>query len=330
MALCVLMGVLLVGGGLFYKYASKAYGGEKTRLYIPSGTSPEIFKDSLCSALGDDFGQRVFSMWEMMSSDEKVRPGSYIVNPGEQAWKLARRINNRVQDPVMVTFKGLRLWPEFTAVISRQMNFTEAEFAEVADSILQSKNIKRAEYPAVFFPESHEFYWTDSPQKVVERMYDYYSNFWNETRQEKARSLGLSPIQAATLASIVEEESNKIDERSTIARLYLNRLQRGMKLQADPTLKYAAGDFALQRILNKHKLVQSPYNTYLNNGLPPGPIRFPLASTVDQVLNAPANNYIFMCAKEDLSGYHNFATDYATHQANAARYQREIDRRGIK
>lgn len=161
-------------------------------------------------------------------------------------------------------------------------------------------------------------------------MTQYRDRFWTDDRREKARKLGLTPVEVATLASIVEEESAKPDEYPAIARLYMNRLKKGMLLQADPTVKYATGNFALRRITGEHLRTPSPYNTYLHPGLPPGPLRTPSKSTIDRVLSAPAHTYLYMCAKEDFSGYHNFASDYATHTANARRYQKELNRRGIK
>lgn len=326
----VLFGLMLIGGGLFYSYSTKHYGGDVARLYIPFGTSSAALRDSLESALGDNYGARVFYLWQMMSENDSVRSGSYVVKHGEEAWRLARRINNRQQDPVKVSFHDVRLWDDFTARIAAQMDFEKERFADVADSLLQSRGIKRAWYPAMFFPDTYEFYWTDSPARVVNKMLANYDAFWSDERRSKALKMGLTPVQVATVASIVEEESNKTDERPVIARLYLNRLNRGMKLEADPTVKFAVGDFSLRRILHKHLSCSSPYNTYRHAGLPPGPIRFPQAATIRQVLDAPDNDYIYMCAKEDFSGYHNFTSNYSVHLENAARFRRALDARGIK
>ncbi|MDE5595777.1 MAG: endolytic transglycosylase MltG, partial [Muribaculaceae bacterium] len=165
---------------------------------------------------------------------------------------------------------------------------------------------------------------------LVKRLSDIRDKFWNEERRAKAASMGINPVGIATVASIVEEETAKKDERPKVARLYLNRLKRGMLLQADPTVKFAIGDFGLRRIYNTHLTVDSPYNTYKYKGLPPGPIRIPERSTLEAVLDAPAHNYIYMCAKEDFSGYHNFATDIAEHNRNAARYHRALSQRNIR
>ncbi|MDE7125694.1 MAG: endolytic transglycosylase MltG, partial [Muribaculaceae bacterium] len=173
-------------------------------------------------------------------------------------------------------------------------------------------------------------YWTASPAAIVENLVDVRDRFWNDSRSAKARAIGLTPAQVATVASIVEEETAKADERPLVARLYLNRLEKGMPLQADPTVKFSLGEFGLRRITGAHLKVESPYNTYKYKGLPPGPIRIADRSAIDDVLDAPRHNYIYMCAKEDFSGYHNFATDYASHANNARRYRQALDRRGIK
>ena len=159
---------------------------------------------------------------------------------------------------------------------------------------------------------------------------DSYKRFWTDERRAKARKLGLTPVGVATLASIVEEETAKADERPRVARLYLNRLNKGIKLQADPTVKFAIGDFAIRRISGRMLKTPSPYNTYIVVGLPPGPIRLVETATIDGVLDAPQHPYIYMCAKEDFSGYHNFATDYKSHIANARRYQAELNKRNIR
>jgi UPF0755 protein len=155
-------------------------------------------------------------------------------------------------------------------------------------------------------------------------MYDEYSNFWTADRREKAKAIGLTPIQVSILASIVQAEAWKTSEAATIAGLYLNRLKKGIALQADPTLVFAVGDFTLKRVLNVHKEIESPYNTYLHAGLPPGPINMPTIHSIESVLNAEKSNYLYMCAREDFSGYHNFASTLTAHNANAARYQRAL------
>jgi UPF0755 protein len=178
---------------------------------------------------------------------------------------------------------------------------------------------------AMFIPNTYEFYWTTSAEEFGDRMKKEYEAFWNEERQGKARNLNMTPTEVATLAAIVQEESNKKSEKPRIAGVYINRLRKGMPLQADPTVKFAAGDVTLRRILNRHLEIDSPYNTYKNAGLPPGPITFPEIQSLEAVLNFEEHNLYYFCAKEDFSGYHNFARTHAEHERNAARYHSALD-----
>ena len=157
-----------------------------------------------------------------------------------------------------------------------------------------------------------------------------YNNYWNQKRISKAQAIGLTPLQVSTLASIVDEETANNAEKPVVAGLYINRLKKGMLLQADPTVKFALQDFTLKRILLKHLSIDSPYNTYKYAGLPPGPIRIPSVQGLESVLNYARHNYLYMCAKEDFSGTHNFAVTHSQHIVNAKLYQRELNRRKIK
>jgi UPF0755 protein len=182
----------------------------------------------------------------------------------------------------------------------------------------------------MFIPNTYEFYWNTSAEEFVERMAREYKRFWTEERKQKAGVIGLSQSEISTLASIVQsEQAAHVDERSVVAGLYLNRIRMGMRLESDPTLIHAIGDYTIKRVLNVHKQVDSPYNTYKNAGLPPGPILLPETTSIDAVLNADQHNYIFMCAKDDFSGYHNFAVTYRDHVNNAKRYQKALNARKI-
>lgn len=183
---------------------------------------------------------------------------------------------------------------------------------------------------SLFLPETYEVDWDIRPKDLVLRLKRYYDRYWTAERRSLADSLGLTPIQVSIIASIVEEESGKADEYPQIAGLYIRRLREGMPLQADPTVKFAMGDFSIRRILNVHLQTDSPYNTYKNEGLPPGPIRLPHTATMDSVLRADRHGYLYMCAKEDFSGRHRFAHTYAEHQRNAALYRKALNERGIK
>lgn len=320
--------VCCIAGALLYNYATKSYNGERVRIYVDASGGEAALRDSLVSRLGESYGGRVFSIWGKMA-DGGVKSGSYIVEPGEKAWKLARRIKNQRQNPVKVTFNNLRTFNQLIARLDAQLLADSAQLVDAVRLQLDAEDVEPDYYVAHFLPDTYEFYWTEPAAGVIKKITDNYDRFWNDDRRAKAAGLNLTPDRVAVLASIVEEETNKADERPKVARLYLNRLASGMKLQADPTVKFALGDFSIKRVLNKHLQVNSPYNTYMYAGLPPGPIRIPEASTLDAVLNAPEHKYLYMCAKEDFSGYHNFAVDFATHQANAKKYQAALDKNGL-
>ena len=299
-------------------------------VYVPHGATPPQVHDSLRTSLGSSMGNRVYILWKLMGSSPQRTEGAYRINAGQSALSIARRMSTGRQTPVQVTFNGTRTMPMLAERIASQLQCSPEQFMDACREVLPDRGFSEATFPAAFIPDTYEFYWSASPENVVRRLLDYRDNFWNDDRVAKAKALGLSKVEVATVASIIEEETAKKDERPMVARLYLNRLHKGMRLQADPTVKFAVGDFSLRRIKGEHLKKVSPYNTYMVNGLPPGPIRVPTASAMDDVLNAPAHNYIYMCAKEDFSGYHNFAVDYSTHLANARRYQQELNRRNIR
>lgn len=317
--------------GVWY-YANRGFGGDTPqRVYVPAGSTVESVGDSLRSALGENYGSKVYAIWKQLGGDPTISHGSYLVEPGEKAYAVANRIAKGRQTPVKVVVNVARTLDDLTAAIASRIEAAPSEILLAMDSVLASDSeySDRRRYTAAILPDTYEFYWTASPRKVVEALVRWRDKFWTEERLAKAKSLGLTPSQVVTLASIVEEESNKSDEHPVIARLYLNRLAKGMKLQADPTVKFALGDFGLRRVTSAHLAVESSYNTYKNTGLPPGPIRVPQKSTIDAVLNPADNSYLYMCAKEDFSGYHNFTSDYNTHLANARRYAAALNCQGI-
>lgn len=329
-AIGIPLAIVIAGAAWGLGLLADKYEYEDTRVFIPGDASVEAVRDSLVGSLGKEIGGNVFLVWKSRGGKVAVSEGSYSIKNGMTVYDISRKILAGRQDPVKVTFNNVRTIRQLADKIAPKMEFGADAFLSACDSVLGAKGMPKEHFPAAFLPDTYEFYWTASPEYVVERLAATRDNFWNEGRRAKAASLGLSPEQVSTVASIVEEETAKSDERPKVARLYLNRLKRGMKLQADPTVKFAAGDFALRRILAKHLQTPSPYNTYLHEGLPPGPIRVVDRRSIDAVLDAPAHDYIYMCAKEDFSGYHNFAVTYAEHQANADRYRRELNRRGIR
>ncbi len=304
-------------------------GKTPTWVYIHSGATNDDVKTVLSSQLGS-IGARAAFLWSHAGGEAAKAHGAYLIKPGESAVDIYRTLKAGAQTPIKVTFNNMRTVNQLAARVASRLETDSASFMAACDSILPLRGFKRPEYAAAFLPDTYEFYWTASPEKVVETLADFRDRFWNDERRAKAKSLGLTPVKVATVASIAEEETNSRQERGTVARLYLNRIGKGMLLQADPTVKFAIGDFGLRRITGAHLNVDSPYNTYRYVGLPPGPIRIPDALTLDAVLYSTPHNYLYMCAKEDFSGRHNFASDYATHQLNARRYHKALNARNIK
>ncbi len=326
----VTIGIILFIGGVAAGFAMHTFRGNDTWVYIPHGSTEKAVGDSLRSRLGSAEANRIMTFYSLIGGKPSVSAGAYKVAHGDRSLTTARRLARGMQTPVRVNWSGARTLSQLADKIAPQLDFTPEEFLQACEAELPQRGYTPEAFIAAFLPDSYEFYWTATPADVVKRMADYRDRFWTDTRREQAAKLGLTPVEVTTLASIVEEESAKADEHPAIARLYLNRLKKGMRLQADPTVKYATGNFALRRITAAHLRTESPYNTYLHDGLPPGPIRTPGKATIDRVLSAPAHTYLYMCAKEDFSGYHNFASDYSTHMANARRYKAELNRRGIK
>lgn len=327
----IALAVLALTAACFYKfYVAAPYGYEPTRVNIPAEATDEQIKTIMADALGKDFGGKVYDMWHLQKGTPERSHGSYLVEPGQKAYAIARVIAHGRQTPVRLTFNNMRTVSALAGRVAATLECDSTAFLEATDSILSAEGIARPLYPAAFIPDTYEFYWTASPAKIVNTLYKARNDFWNADRRARAAALNLSPEEVQSLTSIVEEETNKVDEQGKVARLYLNRLEKGMALQADPTVKFAVQDFGLRRITSAHLTVESPYNTYKNIGLPPGPIRIADKGAIDRVLDAPYHNYLYMCAKSDFSGYHDFAADYDRHRINAARYHRALSAKGIK
>lgn len=301
-------------------------------LYIYPQATQSAVRDSLADKFGTLYAGKVMSVLELDGTDLASRTGAYIVNKGDNPVKTARRIMSHSQTPVKFTFNNIRTKEQYAERVGAKFMMNKADLLKTLsnDKICKSFGCDTNTIISIFLPDSYEFYWDIDPVEFVDIMYGYYKKWWTTERETKAKALGLSRAQVAIVASIVEEETIKRDEQGVVARLYLNRLDKKMKLQADPTIKFALKDFSLKRIGGEHLNFISPYNTYINSGLPPGPIRIPDKRAIDAVLNAPEHGYIYMCAKEDFSGYHNFTSSYSEHLSNAARYRAELNRRNIK
>ncbi|MEG2219188.1 MAG: endolytic transglycosylase MltG [Muribaculaceae bacterium] len=301
-------------------------------VYVYPKMNVEMLNDSLNAYFGDSFGNHVSNILSMKGVDVATCIGAYKVTIGDSPISLARRLINGRQTPIKFTFNNLRTKEQFAERVGEKFLISKAEMLNALenDSITKAMGCDSLTIVALLMPDSYEFYWSVTPAKMLNAFKKYHDKWWTTERISKAKALGLTPFEVTTLASIVEEETSKSDERGKVARLYLNRLAKGMLLQADPTVKFAIGDFSIKRVTKEHLRVQSPYNTYVNAGLPPSPIRFPEKSTIDAVLNAPEHDYTFMCAKEDFSGYHNYTTSFSVHLANARIYQAALNARGIK
>lgn len=311
-------------------YALRPYDSTAKWIYIPESASAVQLRDSLISTLGGDVGARVYNLWRIQGGDADIAHGAYLINRGDRSIMIARRLATGRQTPVTAEWSDARTLDAMAVRLTKTLECSPEDLLDALERILPDSSYTKPQFPAALLPAKFEFYWSASPDDIVRKLLQYRNNFWSAERREKAEKLNLTPIEVTTLASIVEEETAKPDERGRVARLYLNRLAIGMPLRADPTVKFAVGNPALQRILKEHLRTPSPYNTYLNHGLPPGPIRIVNERTIDAVLDAPQHDYLYMCAKSDFSGYHDFAVNYADHLANARRYQAELDRRGIK
>ena len=301
-------------------------------IYIPTGSDFNAVMDTLCSQ-GLLVRENSFR-WvaNRKKYPENIKPGRYVVRNGLSNNQLTNMLRGGWQTPVNVTFNYMRNVDMMAGKVSRQI---EADSASISQLLHDQEYVKQLGFneftlPALFLPDTYEFYWNTDAESFVSRMLQEYNKFWNEERLKAAKSKGLSPIEVSILASIVDKETNKTDEMPRIAGVYLNRLHNNWLLQADPTLIFAIGDFSIRRVLNFHKEVESPYNTYKYIGLPPGPICIPSVAAVKAVLNAENHNYFYFCAKDDFSGYHNFAKTLAEHNRNAAKYQYALNQKGIR
>lgn len=265
---------------------------------------------------------------KLMDYNENVKSGRYTLKANMTNLQAIRYLRLGLQEPVNVTFNNVRLIKDLSEKVTRNLEMTPEQFeaALVEFSMNNRYGFTKDNVLCMFIPDTYEVYYNASPKQFIEKMHDQYETFWNTERQDKAAALKLTPIEVSILASIVQAETVKRDEAPTIAGLYINRLKQGIPLQADPTLVFASGDFALKRVLNEHKQIDSPYNTYKYAGLPPGPINLPEVSSLDATLNYLVSDYIYMCAKEDFSGRHNFTGDYNVHIKNAQRYQAALTR----
>jgi UPF0755 protein len=325
--------ILLVGGGVIYrKLYSPAFDIDGTvYIYIDERKNYQDLLLQLQTAARIKDAEAFKRFAGSVKYPGKMRTGRYAVQPEMTIRDLVTVLSNGVQAPVRLTFNNLRLKEDFARRMGEELMFD-------GDSLLHRLNdpvccmqcgMDTATILCMFIPNTYEIYWNTGVDVFIRRMKKEYDRFWTPERRAKAEAIGMTPVQVSILASIVEEETAVAAEYPVVAGLYINRLRKGMLLQADPTVKYAVGDFGLRRILNVHLKTDSPYNTYIYRGLPPGPVRVPSIKGIDAVLNYDRHTYIYMCAKADFSGRHAFATNMADHNKNANRYRSALNARRI-
>lgn len=332
----ILFLVGMIGGGYLYYRWSKAPGfnvqSEKSaRVYVRQGESWSEVLDQISAEMDSPrLGDLRFLCKHFAKGNPK--PGSYSIAPNETTRALYNKLTYGLQSAIMLTIPSKRLPSQMYKSIANQLMVDSTAVAEVMNNqaLLREVGIQDSTMVYCLLPNSYEVYWTITPEDLLQRLAKEYNVFWNDERKSKAENIGLTPYEVVNLAAIVQEESNKVEEYPDIAGLYLNRLRMGMRLQADPTIKFALQDFGLRRILHEHLRVESPYNTYEHVGLPLGPIRIPDISAIDGVLNARDHKYIYMCAKSDFSGAHAFAETYSEHIKNARAYAVALNERNIK
>ncbi len=299
---------------------------EEVGVYVPHGTTWDVLRDTLSG--------KVIHPDRVRGKDDPVA-GYYRLSKGMNYRELSRIFERGWQTPVRVTFNNQPSLPQLAGRIGTQIEADSATIAQVllSDTMAVHYGFDNQTFIAMFMPDTYEFYWTTSPAKFIDKMHSQWQKFWTPEREEKLKALNLTRIEAQTLASIVYEETKVESEMPTVAGVYMNRLRLGMPLQADPTVKFAlvqSGISAPKRILNRHLDTDSPYNTYLHAGLPPGPISMPSVAAIDAVLDYEKHDYLYFAAKADFSGRHNFAKTLAEHNLNADEYRRALNAAGIR
>lgn len=335
----VVIAALVAGSYAGYRYYSfieksntRAGNGDFTEIFIPTGADFETVVNELNEkeVLINEESFRWVA--EQKEYPLFIKSGKYKIASGLSNNDLINHLKGGNQVPVNVTLDNVKTIDALAGKASKQIEPDSAALMRYLTSpeVISHFGFEAPTFISMFIPNTYEMYWNITEEEFTTRMAKEFKKFWNEDRKAKARALGLSQSEVSTLASIVQEETRKRDEMPKVARLYLNRLNRGIKLQADPTVKFAVGDPALRRIYFKHLKKESPYNTYLHKGLPPGPISLPEKSALDAVLNAPQHDYIFMCAKPDYSGYHNFSKTLTQHNRYRRQYINFLRREGVR
>ncbi len=331
-SLAIVLFGLVAGGTLYYLLFAPQFHPERTvYIYIDRDDTADsiynkVYREGRANRLA---GFRWMAKYKRL--DRNVHTGRYVIHPGDDVYHVYSRLSRGYQEPYPLVVGSVRTLGVLARNVGRQLMVDSAEIAaRLTDTLyLRRMGYDSASIYTLFLPDTYEVYWDMSADDFFLRMQKERERFWNSDRLEKAASIGMTPEEVCTLASIVEEETNNEEEKPIVAGLYMNRLMANIPLQADPTVRFAMRNFGIRRVMSSDLKIDSPYNTYLRTGLPPGPIRIPTKKGIDSVLNYARHNYLYMCAKEDFSGTHNFASNYADHMANARRYWKALNERKI-
>lgn len=300
-------------------------------LIIPPGISFKALQDSLYQQ-GYVKDITSFSLLaRLLKYNRRVMPGAYKLQPGMSNWQAIQLLRRGIQVPLKTVLHNVHSKADLAAKITKNIRMGSTDFEKLLnDSAFVSQyGLNTENILVMFIPNTYELYWTISPKALFQRMYLEYQKFWNPARLYKAKQMQLSPIEVTILASVVAKETNNLEEASMIAGVYLNRLQKGMRLQSCPTLLYIVGDRSGKRVLHKYQHIDSPYNTYLHPGIPPGPITIPSIAMIEAVLNYRQHKYFYFSAKEDFSGHHYFSKSFSEHKDNGRRYRQALTKKGI-
>jgi UPF0755 protein len=327
--------ILVLGGtalNYYLQYFKPNINGKQEYLFIKTGSD---FNDVYATIKSENISRDTLSFLNAaknMQYSGKIKPGRYRLQEGMSNRAFINMLKAGNQEAVKISFQNVRLKHTLAGMVSKKLECDSASISKLLDSTeyVQKFGFNTDNVYTIFIPNSYEIYWNTDAEAFFTRMHEEYTKFWNDERKSKAKGINMSKIDVTILASIVDAEALNDNEMPTIAGLYMNRLIKGMRLEADPTVIFAANDFTIRRVLNKHLRINSPYNTYLNTGLPPGPISMPSINAIDAVLNYEKHDYIYMCAKEDFSGYHNYASTLSQHLINAKKFQQALNERNIK
>lgn len=325
---------IIISVNLYQKIFSsniKIDSGEYEYIYIPTGAAFADVVDQLNNIVVLENLKSFEWVARKKKYDQSIKAGRFKIRNGMNNNELVNLLRAGKQDPIRLIFNNVRTLEALAGKISTQIEADSSALLNAFKDTLyyEQYGLNAETFISIFIPNTYHFFWNTSANQFVERMYEEYNKFWSDAKLKRLEEIGLTKLDVSTLASIIDEETTKNDEKARIAGVYINRLQRRIALQADPTVKFAVNDFTIKRVLTKHLQIDSPYNTYKYRGVPPGPIRIASISSINAVLNYEQHKYLYFCAKSDFSGYHDFAKTLAEHNKNAQSYRRALNKQRI-